>query len=329
MATLLVATSGGHLEELWELRDRIQPMDDDVTWVTRDSAQSRALLAGEQRLFAPPARPRDAGATVANLRFARHVLALDRWRHVVSTGSLVAVPFLMLARAQGIGCHFIETAARVTGPSLTGRILERVPGVHRYAPYDWWTRPGWLYRGSVLDGFVPAPVEEPRVHRVVVTVGASQYSFRRLLDRLAAVLPDGADVFWQTGSTDLRGTGLETVAHPFVREDELGARMAEADLVVSHAGVGCALMAMRAGRPPLLVPRRLANGEHVDDHQSQIARELERRGLATSCDADDLEPATLEKAASGRVMLKKAAPFRLELGRSAPLRAPSVPRATA
>ncbi len=327
MATLLVATSGGHLEELWELRRRMRPMDDDVLWVTWDTAQSRALLAGEQRVFAPPARPRDAGAALRTLRLARHVIALARWSQVVSTGSSVAVPFLSLARAQGIPCHFVESAARVAEPSLTGRIFERTPGIHRYAPYPWWNRPGWAYRGSVLDGFAAAPAERPALRRVVVTVGGSQYSSRCMLTSLQAALPPGCDVFWQTGATDIRGMGLEAVARSYVGHTELAQRMAEADLVVSHAGVGSALTAMRAGRLPLLVPRRAARGEHVDDHQVQIAVELERRGLAVACEAGALAPAELWKAASGRVTAADAGEYLLD---SPPVRrVPAAPRATA
>lgn len=317
MATLLVAAAGGHLEELWQLRPRLVPAAEaTVTWVTSDTAQSRTLLAGEQRLFAPPARPRDAAATVANLRFARHVLALDRWTDIVSTGPLMAVPFMALGRAQGIRCHFIESPARVVGPSLSAKILERIPGVQCYSPYPWWRRPSWVHRGSVLDGYEPAPAAAPGVQRVVVTVGTSSYGFARLVERLVEIIPPEWEVFWQTGSTDVRGLGID--GRSFVGERELSDQLAAADLVIAHAGVGSALAAMRAGRAPLLVPRRAARGEHVDDHQVQIAGELEQRELALSCEVGTLDLATLERAAGRRVTRSAQPPrFRLERRRSA------------
>ncbi len=301
VAILLVAGTGGHLEELWQLRPRLSAVDGDVTWVTCDTPHARSLLATEQRLFAPPAAPRDVRATVANLRYARHVLALDRWTDVVTTGPLMGVPFLAAARSRGVRAHFIESPTRVSGPSLSGTILERLPGVRCYSPYRWWRRKGWAYRGSVLDRFVPAPSAPSRLRRVVVTVGTSAYGFPRLVRGVLAALPSGTEVFWQTGATDVAGLGIE--ARDFVPERELAAAMAGADLVVSHAGVGSALTAMRAGRAPLLVPRQARHGEHVDDHQLQIARELERRGLALSTGLGDLEPALLWKAASARVGL--------------------------
>jgi len=326
---LLVATAGGHLEELWQLRTRLSSPGEDVTWVTTDTPQSRSLLAGEQRIFAVPARPRDTGATIANLRLARHVLALCDWSDVVSTGSLLAVPFLTLARSQRSRCHFIESPARVLAPSLTGRVLERVPGVRCYSPYAWWRRPSWCYRGSVLDGFTNAPPAPPRLRRLVVTVGASGYGFERLVRRLVDVVPSDCEVFWQTGATDVTGLGID--ARKKVPEHELSAAMAGADLVISHAGVGSALSSMRAGRAPLLVPRRSRYEEHVDDHQIQIARELERRGLAVHREVDELALDTLVQATTGRVRaVAESSPYALE-GRASffSCRAPSENRATA
>lgn len=309
----MVANAGGHLEELWRLRERLPTRDDDVTWVTFDTPQARSLLAGEQRIFVPFAAPRDGRAALANLRLARHVLAFGRWTDIVSTGALVAVPYFLVARGHGVRCHYIESPARVAGPSLTAEILEWLPGVHRYSPYRWWRRRSWSYRGSVLDGFTPGPPVSPTLRRVVVTVGTNRYGFRRLVERVAAALPAGCDVLWQTGHTDVGGLDID--AQPFVTEAALADAMASADLVVAHAGVGSALAAMQAGRAPLLVPRRAGHDEHVDDHQVQIAAELERRGLGVSCDLDDFDADALWRAAAGTVVpAADPAPFVLDRG---------------
>jgi UDP-N-acetylglucosamine transferase subunit ALG13 len=69
---------------------------------------------------------------------------------------------------------------------------------------------------------------------------------------------------------------------------ELVDAIARADVVVSHSGIGSALDVLEAGKVPVLVPRRASRGEHVDDHQRLIARELHVRGLAVHRELDDV-----------------------------------------
>lgn len=300
--TLLVAGAGGHLEELWLLRPRLVGVPGEVSWATPDTVQSRALLEGERLLPIPGSHPRDLRGTLATARHAFEVLRRGGWSAVVSTGSLPAVPFFVVARALGIPCHFIESAARVDEPSLSARILERVPGVHRYGQYRTWTatRQDWHFRGSVFDGFVAVPGPRRPVRRVVVTVGSSRYGFRRLVDDVRRVLPPDAEVLWQTGATDVSDLPLDaSVALPAT---ELAHAMAEADLVVAHAGVGSALMALRAGRCPVLLPRARSHGEHVDDHQRQVASALADAGLAVVAEPGALAGEHLVRAGGAAVV---------------------------
>jgi UDP-N-acetylglucosamine transferase subunit ALG13 len=60
-----------------------------------------------------------------------------------------------------------------------------------------------------------------------------------------------------------------------------------ADIVVSHAGVGTILCAIRAGHTPVIIPRLKRHGEAVDDHQADLAAALANHGtvwLAPSID---------------------------------------------
>jgi UDP-N-acetylglucosamine transferase subunit ALG13 len=72
--------------------------------------------------------------------------------------------------------------------------------------------------------------------------------------------------------------------------EELSARVEEARVVVSHAGVGSIMLARRCGKRPIVVPRRLHLAEAVDDHQLPLARRLHASGLVTLLeDADRLD----------------------------------------
>ena len=112
-------------------------------------------------------------------------------------------------------------------------------------------------------------------------------------------LPPEAEVLWQTGETDVSGFPIE--GQYAIPEKELTAAMADADLVIAHAGVGAALAAFEVGKCPVLVPRRLSRNEHIDDHQIQVAAELGGRGVAVATEADELRYEDLQRAAKREV----------------------------
>jgi UDP-N-acetylglucosamine transferase subunit ALG13 len=260
------------------------------------------LLEGEEVDFVPFVGGRDPLNVARNFRHARRILGQDV-DAIVSTGSSVALPFFLLGRLKGLDLHYIESAARGDGPSMTGKLIGTIPGVNLYSQYRSWAEGRWNYRGAVFDAYEPAPLgsDANRIQKVVVTLGTYRgYQFPRIVERLLEILPADSDVLWQTGDTDVAGFGID--GKEAIPERELTAAMKEADVIVAHAGVGAALASVEMGRSPLLVPRRLSLGEHIDDHQIQIARELEQRGLATTVEADQNTISDLLKAANSSVV---------------------------
>ncbi|MCI2239888.1 hypothetical protein MO973_36985 [Paenibacillus sp. TRM 82003] len=305
MTALLVANDGGHLMQLKTLARRL-PLHDTFHWVTVPTPQSLSLLEGEDVTWVKPGPTRDVRAAVHNALLASPLFKRRKVSAVVSTGSSLAVSVLPQARLHGAPAYYIESATRTDGPSLSGRLLSRVPGVELYTQNSSWASRRWKYAGSVFDGWQVRPVEQARkVSKVVVSLGTSRtYGFRRLLEHLAPMLQEaGAEVLWQTGTTDT--SGLPVVdPRPAVPAAELGAAMREADLVVAHAGTGVALEALQAGKLPILVPRRAEFAEHIDDHQEQIAGMLRSRGLAVVREADALGHDDFLAAASSAVDLR-------------------------
>jgi UDP-N-acetylglucosamine--N-acetylmuramyl-(pentapeptide) pyrophosphoryl-undecaprenol N-acetylglucosamine transferase len=297
VTTLLVASTGGHLRELHDLRGRLGV--DAAEWATFDTAQSRSLLAAERVHHVAFTASRDLHHVLTNVPRAMQILRASAYDRVISTGSAIALTFLPAACAIGLPAHYIESAARSQGPSVTGQLLMRVPGIDLYTQYAGWARDPWRYGGSVFDAY--EPIEEPprAIRRVVVMVGTLGFGFRRLVKRLQHVLPAGAEVLWQTGSTDTRELAL--TPRPALAAAELQRALERADLVVAHAGIGSAIDALRAGRRPVLIPRRATYDEHVDDHQTLVAAELAARGLAVTAEAHALAIDELEQAASASV----------------------------
>ncbi len=308
MRTLFAASGGGHLTQLFNLQHRLPFELGEVTWFTFDTPQSRSMLEGERVVWAHPAPPRDWRAALRNRRLAAAMCRRLQFTTAVSTGASVAVSTLPTARRHGTRAIYIESAARVEGPSLSGRILAATPGVETFCQYRSWAGGAWSYAGSVFDAFEAGPQRQlAAIRNVVVTLGSQEgYAFDRLVERLVDVLPADAEVVWQTGATDTTRFGVEGIAS--MPASELETAIAGADLVVAHAGVGSALASVIKGVHPVLVPRSAAAGEHVDDHQVQIAAELAGRGLATCATPSELDLGLLESAAHQSVMRRVDTP---------------------
>jgi len=113
---------------------------------------------------------------------------------------------------------------------------------------------------------------------IFVTVGANT-PFDRLVacvDAWAGSAP-GREVFAQIGDSELRPAHCEwthKLSPAGFRE-----KLAAADVVVAHAGMGTILSALEVGVPVLVMPRRAALHEMRNDHQLATARRLGERGL--------------------------------------------------
>ncbi len=303
MTTMLVASSGGHFTQLAELWPRIQGVNPECVWVTFDSPQTRSMLQGERVEYVPYIKPRGLGSVIRNVPQAFKLIRKYNVDAVISTGSAIALAYLPYSAIRGIPTHYIESATRVEGPSVTGKALSRVPGIKFYNQHEVWADDQWSYLGSVFDGFETTRLDHPppKIRRAVVSVGTMEdYSFREFFVRLATYLKDADSVLWQTGSTDVSDLNIDGKA--VVPAHELEAAMQEADVVIAHAGTGTALTSLRMGKRPILVPRDSSHGQHIDNHQFQTAALLDKMGLALSRKVEDLTKQDLHEAAAFKVV---------------------------
>lgn len=119
---LLVCTAGGHLMQLWSLRDAWAGQSNAWVVASHGGSDVDTLLAGERVHLAYSPAARSPRNLVRNLLLARRLLRRLRPRVLMTTGAAVAVPFVWMARARGIPVAYVETLARSEKPSLSCRL---------------------------------------------------------------------------------------------------------------------------------------------------------------------------------------------------------------
>ncbi|NKS19985.1 glycosyltransferase [Rhodococcus hoagii] len=299
---LLAASTGGHLAQLVKLAPTLNASDDSL-WVTFDSDQSRSLLAGKDTLFVPYIAPRDwRGVLSAYGTISKELRREDRtFECAFSTGAALALAALPAARRNGVKACYIESVSRTEGPSVSGRILEYSRLVELRTQHSSWAAGRWKYQGSVMNAFVPSVgVQETSTPRIFVTLGTIKpYRFDGMVDAIMATGMAGSSTTWQLGCTHRDGLpGRVTETMP---DEEFAENIANSDVIITHSGVGTILKILEMGKHPIVIPRRSHRGEHVDDHQSQIAELVNRIGVATATEVDQLTPDMIVTASGRRV----------------------------
>jgi beta-1,4-N-acetylglucosaminyltransferase len=118
MKVMLVASTGGHLSQLLQLKQWWS--QDERHWVTFQKEDAVSALDGETVTWAYHPTTRNVPNALRNLRLAWTTLRDSRPDLVVSTGAGVAVPFFVVSRLMGIHTAYIEVFDRISRPTLTG-----------------------------------------------------------------------------------------------------------------------------------------------------------------------------------------------------------------
>ena len=115
---------------------------------------------------------------------------------------------------------------------------------------------------------------------MLVTVGTEQFPFNRLMEWIDGLLECGAiqeEVVVQAGSCTIAPTN--TTCYKVLPESQFKELVKSARVVISHCGEGSYLLFSQLQVPFVLVPRSARFGEHVDDHQVEMADALSEVGL--------------------------------------------------
>ena len=138
---------------------------------------------------------------------------------------------------------------------------------------------------------------------VFLSVGTQKFPFDRIVRLVGNLNESGNDliIFGQIGTTNIKPSFQEYVK--FLDSDSFEKRLRWSDVVITHGGVGTIIKALKLDKKVIVIPRLSKYGEHVDDHQVQIASTFERTNyLIAYREEDSLEE--LVKNAQERVFNK-------------------------
>lgn len=119
---------------------------------------------------------------------------------------------------------------------------------------------------------------------ILVVLGTQDKPFTRLLEALDAQKNAGLiqdEIIVQAGCTKLATDSMKLF--DLLPIDEFDALINDADVIITHAGVGSILSALKKGKKVIACARLAQYGEHTNDHQLQIQDEFARQGYLISC----------------------------------------------
>ncbi len=119
---------------------------------------------------------------------------------------------------------------------------------------------------------------------IFVTVGSQKFQFNRLLKKIDELIENkviNEEVFAQIGVSNYKPQNYKY--KEFVTQDEFNKYLDEARLIITHAGTGVIVNAIKKGKKVIGIPRLSKFGEHVDDHQIQLLNEFANMNLIETC----------------------------------------------
>lgn len=106
---------------------------------------------------------------------------------------------------------------------------------------------------------------------VLVLLGTQNNSFHRLLEEIEKNIKDGnikEEVVVQAGYTKFESENMKVF--DLIPKEQLEQLQSQADLIITHGGVGSIITSIRKGKKVIAVPRIHEYGEHVNNHQIEI-----------------------------------------------------------
>lgn len=133
--------------------------------------------------------------------------------------------------------------------------------------------------------------------KIFVTIGTQRFQFDRLLKKIDELIEEkylkSEDLLVQCVYSEYKPKHYETFYMKPQRDIEK--IMKDSDLIITHSGTGSIITALSLSKKVIVVPRLKKYGEHVDDHQIELAEVFkEKANIIVVTDMDKLKDAIEE-----------------------------------
>lgn len=120
---------------------------------------------------------------------------------------------------------------------------------------------------------------------ILVMLGTQNNSFHRLLEEMDNLINDGTieqEVIVQAGYTKYESTNMEIF--DLIPKEKLDEFQENADLIITHGGVGSIISSIEKGKKVIAIPRLHEYEEHVNNHQKDIVNMFNEKGYIIGID---------------------------------------------
>lgn len=131
---------------------------------------------------------------------------------------------------------------------------------------------------------------------IFLVLGTQKFQLNRLLIEVDKMIENGEiteEVIAQIGNSDYKPSNYKH--YQFLDKELFDDYINKARIIVAHSGVGTITTALKAEKPVIVFPRLKKYGEHVDDHQLDIARAFEKKNYIICCYEQDSLKDILDK----------------------------------
>ena len=127
--------------------------------------------------------------------------------------------------------------------------------------------------------------------RIFIPLGTQKFPFNRLVCAINKLVNKGLykpeEIVMQAAVYD----EIPVFSHyHLIPADQFNDLISRAELVITHCGVNSIMTCMKYRKPLLIVPRLKEYGEHIDDHQMEIAEVMKMKyDVLVADNLDDID----------------------------------------